>query len=167
MGYLTNDQEPETKEPFFGGKESWKRGEAWLVTDEHMQNSFLMGRLLERVRVRTWSKCRGAAGIRGRAVREDLEELCQMNIGHDLQPSWVSVCRLRSGAYSSSSGSHDYVMWPKSEMPKIPRATMHWDGNQLEMQENGSTSSLTDIHREGGRTVRRVKVMYCIGRNCR
>ncbi|XP_032891180.1 protein HEG-like [Amblyraja radiata] len=60
--------------------------------------------------------------------------------------------RLRSGAYSSSSGSHDYVMWPKSEMPKIPRATMHWDGNQLEMQENGSTSSLTDIHREGGRT---------------
>ncbi|XP_051894635.1 protein HEG-like isoform X2 [Pristis pectinata] len=60
--------------------------------------------------------------------------------------------RLRSGAYSSSSGSHDYVMWPKSEMPKIPRATMHWDGNQLEMQENGSTSSLTDIHRDGGRT---------------
>ncbi|XP_059812529.1 protein HEG-like [Hypanus sabinus] len=64
----------------------------------------------------------------------------------------MGIClRLRSGAYSSSSSSHDYIMWPKSEMPKIPRATMHWDGNQLEMQENGSTSSLNDIHREGGR----------------
>uniref|UniRef100_UPI00398E5BF9 protein HEG n=1 Tax=Pristiophorus japonicus TaxID=55135 RepID=UPI00398E5BF9 len=65
----------------------------------------------------------------------------------------ITVClRTRSGKCSSSSSSHDYVMWPKSELPKIPRATMHWDGNQLEMQENGSTSSLTDIHRDGGRT---------------
>ncbi|XP_078385815.1 protein HEG-like [Cetorhinus maximus] len=65
----------------------------------------------------------------------------------------ITTCvRSRNGSCSSSSGSHDYVMWPKSEMPKIPRATMHWDGNQLEMQENGSTSSLNDIHRDGGRT---------------
>ncbi|XP_038634439.1 protein HEG-like isoform X2 [Scyliorhinus canicula] len=62
----------------------------------------------------------------------------------------ITTClRSKSGSCSSSSGSHDYVMWPKSEMPKIPRATMHWDGNQLEMQENGSTSSLNDIHRDG------------------
>ncbi|XP_078080089.1 protein HEG homolog 1-like [Mustelus asterias] len=65
----------------------------------------------------------------------------------------ITTClRSKSGSCSSSSGSHDYVMWPKSEMPKIPRATMHWDGNQLEMQENGSTSSLNEIHRDGGRT---------------
>ncbi|GCB68531.1 hypothetical protein scyTo_0000898 [Scyliorhinus torazame] len=65
----------------------------------------------------------------------------------------ITTClRSKSGSCSSSSGSHDYVMWPKSEMPKIPRATMHWDGNQLEMQENGSTSSLNDIHRDGRRT---------------
>ncbi|XP_067825050.1 protein HEG-like isoform X2 [Heptranchias perlo] len=64
----------------------------------------------------------------------------------------IAMClRSKNGTCSSSSSSHDYVMWPKSEMPKIPRATMHWDGNQLEMQENGSTSSLTDIHRDGGR----------------
>ncbi|XP_048416770.1 protein HEG homolog 1 [Stegostoma tigrinum] len=64
----------------------------------------------------------------------------------------IATClRSKSGSCSSSSGSHDYVMWPKSEMPKIPRATMHWDGNQLEMQENGSTSSLNDIHRDAGR----------------
>ncbi|XP_043530990.1 protein HEG-like isoform X1 [Chiloscyllium plagiosum] len=64
----------------------------------------------------------------------------------------VTCLRSKSGSCSSASGSHDYVMWPKSEMPKIPRATMHWDGNQLEMQENGSTSSLNDIHRDAGRT---------------
>eukprot|EP00062_Callorhinchus_milii_P015956 gi/632967049/ref/XP_007899757.1/ PREDICTED: mucin-13 [Callorhinchus milii] len=53
---------------------------------------------------------------------------------------------------NSSCGSQDYVMWPKADVPKIPRVTMNWESHQLEMQENGSTNSLTDSGRTAEKT---------------
>ncbi|KAK6473081.1 protein HEG [Huso huso] len=55
----------------------------------------------------------------------------------------ILCCSLkRSSSYSSPYPPEDFLMWPKQEVPKIPRATTNCEATQLEMTENGSTHNL-------------------------
>uniref|UniRef100_W5N0S9 SEA domain-containing protein n=1 Tax=Lepisosteus oculatus TaxID=7918 RepID=W5N0S9_LEPOC len=57
----------------------------------------------------------------------------------------IYCCRKSKGStYGSPYPAEDFLVWPKQEVPRIPRASTSWDPAPMEMTENGSTRVLVN-----------------------
>nr|XP_015217588.1 PREDICTED: mucin-13 [Lepisosteus oculatus] len=62
----------------------------------------------------------------------------------------IYCCRKSKGStYGSPYPAEDFLVWPKQEVPRIPRASTSWDPAPMEMTENGSTRVLVNKHHQG------------------